>query len=500
LVWLGLAWSGLVWSGLVWCVCVCVCECYLYSISSVLARAPIKSLVVLACFSSLPLSNPQVQPAIHNPQPVPTTGPQVHNKPLLSPYPRAPPFSQSPSSNLLPFRINPPTTIAPSFCCIPVCCLHSLPDNSSSSIRSFQPLNSYQGRFHRAPLQSPFLSFFPPPRPLRLTAKLPTSRRQLSQFIPKYASIYFIITERYQLIMRSAALLLAVAGVYAQTTDPACSSSNGLTIQNQGDASQLAGCTSFTGSIKVAPQTSGTINFPTVRSISGDLNIDGATNITAIGADSLQSIGGKFTLNNLQLLTSLSFPQLTDVGDIAFTGLPNLSLLGFSKNIQQVKTLNIQNTFLSSLNGINLQNVNSIYVANNRMLQSLKFQVTKIAQAIILLSNGDQFDVAFPNLETAQNITIRTVKSVSIPSLKNVTGNLGFYENAFTSLSAVNLTSVGSTFAITGNLNLNNISFPILKTIGGGFQVQNNTVLTSVDFPVVESIGGAFDFYGAFDK
>jgi hypothetical protein len=301
--------------------------------------------------------------------------------------------------------------------------------------------------------------------------------------------------------MRSAALLLAVAGAYAQSTDSACSSSNGLTIQNQGDlSSALSGCTTFTGSIKFATNTAGTISFGSVRTITGDVNIDSATNITALGADSLQQIGGKFTLKNLQLLTSISFPQLTDVGDIEFTGLPNLAQFGFGKNIQQVKTLNIQNTFLSSLSGINLQNVNSVYIANNRMLQSLSFQVTKISQAIILLANGDQFDVSLPNLETAQNITIRTAKSVSLPSLKNVTGNLGFYENTFTSLTANNLTYVGSTLAVSGNLNLNNLTFPILKTIGGGFQVQNNTQLTSVEFPKVEAIGGAFDFYGTFNK
>jgi len=199
------------------------------------------------------------------------------------------------------------------------------------------------------------------------------------------------------------------------------------------------------------------------------------------------------------MLTSLSMPKLTSVGDLSLAGLPNLSQLGFDKNVAQCKTLNIQNTFLSSLNGINLQNVNSIYIANNRMLQSLSFQVTSVPQSIILLANGDQFQVNFPNLETASNITFRSCKSVTIPSLKNVTGNLGFYENGFGTLDCANLTSVGQTLAINANPSLTEIDMPNLKTIGGGFQIQNNTQLNNASFPAIQTIGGAFDFYGGFN-
>lgn len=80
----------------------------------------------------------------------------------------------------------------------------------------------------------------------------------------------------------------------------------------------------------------------------------------------------------------------------------------------------------------------------------------------------------------------------------NVTGSLGFYENSLTTISAVNLTSVGQSLAITANPNLNNISFPAVTTIGGGFQVQNNTNLQQVTVPNLQTIGGALDFYGGF--
>jgi hypothetical protein len=283
--------------------------------------------------------------------------------------------------------------------------------------------------------------------------------------------------------------------------NPSCGSTNGpLQIQNQGDATSLGSCTSFSGSITIQPNTAGAINLPNIRSISGDLIVDGANGLTQFGADSLQTISGALTFNNLTIMGQASFPFLTSVGDLTITGVPNLGLLGFSAVVKTAKSINIQNTGLNSLDGLNPQTIGSINVANNRLLQALSFQVSKVSQSVNIQSNGDRFNVQFPNLQTAQNITFRNCPQISIPSLANVTGSLGFYENSLTTISAVNLTSVGQSLAINGNTAVNNVSFPVLQTIGGGFQVQNNTNLTQVDMPALTTIGGAFDFYGGFSS
>jgi len=295
-------------------------------------------------------------------------------------------------------------------------------------------------------------------------------------------------------LLRYALPALAVVGAAAAS----CSISATATIQNAGDASAIATCKTFSGSLALATGTSDPINIASVKVITGDLIAMNTPNITSFGADSLQQIGGDFTVNNCQILSTLAFPQLGSVGNMQLQALPNLNILGFTSTIQTAKTLNIQNTFLSTLDGINLQTVDSIYIANNRLLQDISFQVTNISQSLILESNGDRLTASFPNLQTASNLTFRSCPSVSIPSLHNVSGSLGFYENTLTSISAPNLTLVGGTLAVNTNTKLTNITFPILKTIGGGFQIQNNTKLTEVSFPQVQSIGGALDFYGAF--
>jgi hypothetical protein len=281
-----------------------------------------------------------------------------------------------------------------------------------------------------------------------------------------------------------------------------CSVSGTATIQNQGDATALSTCSTFSGSLAVATGTTESINIPRVRAVTGDLVIKDAPNITTFGADSLQKIGGSFTLNNCQILSSLTFPQLTTVGELDFEALPNLGQLGFTSSIGEATSINIQNTFLTTLNGINLEKVSSVTIVNNPLLQAVSMQVSNVSQSLTIASNGNRLEASFPNLETAQNLTFRNAQSVSIPSLANVTGSLGFYENTFESVTTPNLTSVGGTLAFVSNSQLTNISMPVLKTVGGGFQVQNNSRLVDLSdsFGSLETIGGALAFFGNFTR
>jgi hypothetical protein len=283
-------------------------------------------------------------------------------------------------------------------------------------------------------------------------------------------------------------------------TDAACSAptSGNLEIQSQGDTAPLAGCKMYTGNIVIAKNAVGAIDLPGVQVLNGEILVDGAENVTSLTGDVLTTIGGSFTLNNLVNLKTLSFPALTACGDLTFKGLPNLNALGFNKMLSQVGNLDIENTFLGDLTGLNVSSVTSIYLANNRMLNSATFLVNTVPKSIVIEANGAKFEASFPNLQSAQNITFRGASAIDIPSLVNVTGSIGFYENPLDTISAPNLTLIGQTLAVNANPALTNISFPMLTAIGGGFQIQNNTELTEVSFPGLTTIGGAIDYYGNF--
>jgi len=127
-------------------------------------------------------------------------------------------------------------------------------------------------------------------------------------------------------------------------------------------------------------------------------------------------------------------------------------------------------------------------------------QLGNITQSLTLQSNGRNVSATFPNLIWANNMTIRNVSSISIPSLAKLNGSLGFYSNEVPSISAPNLTMVGGALSFVSNTDLTQLNMPMLMSVGGGLQVANNTELDTVSFAMLKTIGGALDFNGNFTK
>jgi len=293
--------------------------------------------------------------------------------------------------------------------------------------------------------------------------------------------------------------LAAVGGAYAQSS---CSVSGTTTLNSPADASALSSCQTFSGSIAIATGVTQGMNIPGVRRITGDLVANNNSLIPSISGDSLQTIGGAFILNELQILSTLSFPQLSQVDSIQWNALAGLQQLSFTTGVQQASELNIQNTQLQTLDGINLAVVDTVFITNNNYLNDISMQLGNITKSLNIESNGGNVSAIFPNLIWANNMTFRNVSQIALNSLVSVNGSLGFYSNEFESLQCANLTTVGSNkgdLTIVSNQNLNNVSFPQLKKVGGGFSIQNNTDLMVIDgFPKLATITGAFDLYGDF--
>lgn len=292
----------------------------------------------------------------------------------------------------------------------------------------------------------------------------------------------------------------------AQTSTSACSQAT-TTISAQADVSALASCSTYTGNIVIAPAVSGTLDLSGPEQIVGDLVVVDAINLISLTSSSVGSISGTFNLTGLTTLTTLQFSDLTSVGNIAWSALPVLQTLTFPSTISSAKNVLITNTFLNTLDGINLQTVASLDINNNQRLQTFSTQLANATSLINIEANGNNLDVEFPNLISAANLTFRNVSGVSIPSLKSVNGSLGFYGNYITELSCPNLTIVGLTtatntgsLAIVGNAMLQNVSFPLLQTVEGADQIANNTALMNISMPALKTVGGAIDFSGNFSS
>lgn len=219
---------------------------------------------------------------------------------------------------------------------------------------------------------------------------------------------------------------------------------------------------------------------------------------TLSGAD-LESIGDSFSLNGATILSTLNFPRLTDVDTIDWQALPNLQGLSFTTGVQMASSVSIQNTGLSSLDGINLQTVDSMMIANNNYLEDLEMQLGNISTSLSIEANGRNVSAIFPNLEWAFNMTFRNVSEVKLPSLAAVNGSLGFYSNFMSSVACPNLTNIGGSLSFISNEDITNITFPQLKQVQGALNIQNNTALEGIDgFGSLTTVTGAVDFYGNF--
>jgi len=183
-----------------------------------------------------------------------------------------------------------------------------------------------------------------------------------------------------------------------------------------------------------------------------------------------------------------------------------LSTLTFPAIITKSSSVLITNTFLSTLDGINLATAKVLDINNNNRLRKFDTQIVNVTGSLTIDSNGQNLDVTFPNLQMVGNATFRNASGVTLPSLASVSGAIGFYGCNFESLSAPNLTTIGGTangaqgggVAFVANSQLANISLPLLKNVAGAVQIANNSALTAIDLPSLSSVGGAIDFSGNF--
>lgn len=223
--------------------------------------------------------------------------------------------------------------------------------------------------------------------------------------------------------------------------------------------------------------------------------------MTDFSSTSLETIGGSFTLHNLTSLSTLGFSKLTEVGSIDWATLTLLPELNFgTPGVTKAKSVIIADTFLQTIDGINVQSLTDMNLNNNKRLTKFSTSIKSLSNVLNVQANGLNLELEMPNLEWIANLTIANVTTFSAPSLKTVNGSLRFDSNYFESFAAPNLTEVqDGDISFVSNPQLTNLSFPALEKIGGGLTVANNTALEKVDgFQSLERVGGAVAFRGSF--
>ncbi|KAL1903227.1 cell wall protein Ecm33 [Sporothrix stenoceras] len=294
--------------------------------------------------------------------------------------------------------------------------------------------------------------------------------------------------------------VLAAAGVASAASSSNICKQDTFTINSQADITDLLSCTTLTGDVVIGNQTDATLDFTGIKVIDGDLSLLNNNLVSTLKSDTTTEISGAFHLQNLTTLSTLSFGDLTSVGSINWVSLTALDVLTFTAGIKSAKSIVVSDTFLSSLDGLDVASADTININNNRRLVSYSSSLGNLTTLLNINANGLDLQVSFPELIWIANMTISNVSSFDVPSLKVVNGSMRFDSNFFTSFNAPNLTETTSgDISFVSNAELTNITIPMLTTIGGGFLIANNTAMDKVTgFPKLKTVGGAVNMRGNF--
>lgn len=262
---------------------------------------------------------------------------------------------------------------------------------------------------------------------------------------------------------------------------------------------QLYECDDILGSVIITNYQGPTIDTGDIKTISGDFVVANASNLVRINVPKLAVIGGKFSLSELTSLTSVHAPVLNDVGSIAWSILPILSTVSFDNGVKKIKSITISDTSLIGFSGFDIEYLDTLNINNNRFLESINANLKGIKTSLAISANAKNILVSLPNLEWANNITIRDVSSINLSNIETVNASLELIDNTFQALKFPKLTNVGGTLSLIENYNLKEVEFPNIGEIGGGLMIVNNTQISKVNFfPKLMSIGGAIEIFGDF--
>ena len=275
-----------------------------------------------------------------------------------------------------------------------------------------------------------------------------------------------------------------------------------FTIGSAAEATALSDCTTLKGDVLIPATSDPQIDLSGPRQIDGDLTLENNGQIISLSSTSLNSVSGTFRLANVTLLSTLNLPALTSVGTITWQSLPALNSLSFTTGVSSAKTVTISDTFLQSLDGIDLDSVGSMDINNNRRLTKFDTSLKNLSENLNIQANGAKLSVTMPNLVWIANMTIANVTEFSSPSLEVVNGSARFDSNYFESFAAPNMTSTsGGDISFINNAQLTNITFSALESIGGALTIVNNTRLEEITgFPKLAEVGGAIKLGGNFSK
>lgn len=224
--------------------------------------------------------------------------------------------------------------------------------------------------------------------------------------------------------------------------------------------------------------------------------------MTSLSSGNLRTITDTLSLDTLQILSSIDLPELTFVGELKMSDLPNMQGNSLLQTLTQLSSLSVINTGLSELEpGFRLETLDTIVITNNPYLNRINLQPYNITGGMTISSNGRNLEVSMPNVQVAQNLSFANCSSISTPSLHQCFG-LNVISNTISEFTGVPLLrEINTSLAFVANSEMTRIALPELRTVSGAFLVANNTKLEALDqLYSLARVDGAVDLQGPLEK
>ncbi|KAM3076158.1 cell wall protein Ecm33, variant 2 [Clarireedia jacksonii] len=303
-----------------------------------------------------------------------------------------------------------------------------------------------------------------------------------------YSNMYFKKTSVRSTYWLLLAFVCLISPAYCQTTNVCGDIGATRTISSQADATVLANCSIVAGSIALATAVAGNIDLNGVQEILENLIVEDVRGLIGLSGESLKQINGNFNVNNVTTLSSLDFPLLTAVDTIEFVALPAVSAFNFTSGLSSVSNVFITNTFLSSLDGINLQNADIININNNNRMKDISLPLETVKSGIYIDSNSLKPVINLPQLTSSGNISLGNISSIQLPSLNFISGTFNLRSTSVGEFAVDALSVIGIDLILYNNSNLTNTSFQGLLS-AGTIKITNNSALNSISFEKLSQAG-----------
>lgn len=160
-------------------------------------------------------------------------------------------------------------------------------------------------------------------------------------------------------------------------------------VMGQGDLDAIKHCKKFTGNVMIDDVHVPQLELSGVEEISGDLVIQGSTDLKVFSAPQLKTVKGELKVTNHTILEKVDLPALMEAKGLTLAILPALEKIQFPSGLTKIDDMRIEDTRAPGIDGFHPESMNSFTLTNNNYMKHFDFSsVKELKGSLYVIANG----------------------------------------------------------------------------------------------------------------